>query len=179
MVQLTPTAMVLKILNNRQQYKDAGLTLVELIVVIAILVMLMVSAVFILRPDQKRKKAQDEKRLSDISMLERAINEYLVDNGNYPDEANVTRISTTLPPGSPGSLASSTAGWINQDLSRYVARLPLDPINDGNYYYSYRHTVNAYELNARLEYLTEYAVNSYDGGNDDALFEAGNNLTIL
>lgn len=164
-----------------QQIKEneSGLSLFELTIVVFILLMLLLSTVLLLQPAERRKKGKDERRLSDISAIDRAINEYLVDYGNYPDSEDVTRTSTSLPSGSPGPLSSSSTGWINQDLSSYISRLPLDPDNDDTYFYSYRHTQNAYELNARLEILTEYSNNASDGGDENDIYEIGNDLTIL
>jgi len=39
------------------------------------------------------------------------------------------------------------------------------------------HNDNGYELNVRLEILTEYSTD--DGGNDTEVYEIGNNLNII
>lgn len=124
-----------------------------------------------------RAKARDDKRLGDMVTFERAVNEYFQANGSYPDTDDTTRTSITLPLGNLGPVGLVTDGWIDSDMSAYIPKLPTDPINDATYYYSYRHTTNSYEFNAVLEVLTEYSTG--DGGDDDALYEVGNNLTVL
>ena len=122
-------------------------------------------------------KARDQVRLSDISTLDRAISEFALDNKRYPDIVDIPRTSTSLPGGNSGPFESAYAGWIDEDLSAYIPKLPVDPINDVSYFYSYQHNATSYELNARLESLEEYMEN--DGGNNVGLYEIGNNLTLL
>ena len=111
-------------------------------------------------------RGRDEKRLSDLAALDRAINEYKLDNKGFPDAVDTTRYSNALPVGNAGPLAKSSDGWIDVDLTNYLVRLPVDPTNDDTYRYSYRHTQYSYEINAVLEYDTTAMLN--DGGDDDA-----------
>jgi prepilin-type N-terminal cleavage/methylation domain-containing protein len=153
-----------------------GFTIVELVIVIAVIMILVTASVVLIDPVAKKKRARDNKRLSDVSTIDRAINEYLLDKGDYPDQADTLRESTTLPLGS-SALVNAVGGWIAADLSKYTSRLPIDPLNDGTYHYSYYHTVSSYELDAPLEYLTEEAQN--DGGDDPQVYEMGNDLTLI
>ncbi len=153
-----------------------GVTIVELILVITLITILATTIMVILKPEEKKAKARDNKRLSDISLLDRVINEYLLDYSDYPDLFDVLRDSTTLP-GTSVSLDTAAAGWIDEDLSEYTSRLPIDPINDVTYRYYYYHGDSGYELNAVMEYLTDEAVN--DGGDDPARYEVGNELTLI
>jgi hypothetical protein len=123
-----------------------------------------------------KSRARDDRRLSDINILDQAINEYLLDNGDYPDVVGTLRDSTSLPSGNT-SLDNSSDGWIDADLSKYTAKLPVDPLNDATYHYSYYHNITGYELNAVLEYYTEYA--QEDGGDDPDIYEMGNNTTLI
>jgi hypothetical protein len=108
--------------------------------------------------------------------LDRAITEYKVDEGSYPDTVDTLRTSTVLPAGST-ALTNVRTGWIAQNLSAYASRLPIDPINDATYFYSYYHDADTYELNARLEY--NFDLMTSDGGNDPNLYEVGNNLGLI
>lgn len=62
--------------------KEKGFTLIELLVVIAIIGIL--SSVVITSLGTTRIKAQDSSRVSFISQLERALELYYADNGQYP-----------------------------------------------------------------------------------------------
>ncbi len=169
-------AMVHKIPKDTLSH-EAGLTLIEILVV-SILVMILFTILFIaFNPVQYRAKARDEKRLSDLSTLDRMINEYNVDHNTYPDTVNTLRKSTLLPGGNSGPLQSVTVGWIKQNLSSYGTKLPVDPVNDATYYYSYKQNGTSYELDTVLEYYTDKSAN--DGGNSSTIYELGNNLTLL
>lgn len=141
-----------------------------------ILMIFISTAVLAIRPEERRKQSRDHKRLSDMQLLDRLINEYVTDFGFYPDEADAVRDSITLPENNL-DLASSTAGWINADFSKYNSKLPLDPLNESSYIYSYVHNGNSYELNALLESMPDKA--SGDGGNDSNVYELGNNLELI
>jgi len=154
-----------------------GFTLVELVIAVGIILTLL-SASFIIYSGNLRynEKSRDIKRLSDLSLLERCINEYKMDNNSLPDTAGILRTSTTLPSGST-DLANSSSGWIKTDLSSYTSRLPIDPLNNSEYYYVYFHNGSSYEINAKLEHLTEDM--QKDGGNDDEVYEMGDNLQLI
>jgi type II secretory pathway pseudopilin PulG len=153
-----------------------GYTLVELVTITALILVLF--SVLLVNFDVfgNKKKARDVKRLSDMALLDRVISEYQVDNKVYPDMEGVLRISTVLPGGS-SRLENTTSGWIDENLANYTSKLPVDPVNDGTYFYSYIHDNSGYELNARLEAETGQMQN--DGGNDPALYETGSNLLLI
>ena len=129
------------------------------------------------RPAESQAKARDGKRLSDMQVLARVVDEFRIDTGDYPDFMDALRKSTVLPESNAGPLESPVRGWIKQDLSRYNVKLPLDPQNDENYYYSYKKTTTGYELNAVLEYYLQYAQD--DGGSSPAIYELGTDLGII
>ena len=153
-----------------------GLTFVELLAAITLSVVLLGVITLYLNPKEMQKKARDVKRLSDLTKIERAINEYRMANGKYPGFSGVTVISTALPPGAT-QLQSSSRGWINSDLSAFIEMMPTDPINDSSYYYSYAPDDTSYELDARLEYYSDKMIG--DGGNDPEAYEVGTNLFLM
>lgn len=166
--------MVLKIHN-----RTSGFTLVELGVGIAILLIISSFAVLTLRPAEMYASGRDKKRLSDISLLERMITEYYIDNEVYPGVENVIYLSTALPSGNTGPLQNPATGWIGPgvDFSTYNVKLPTDPENSATYRYSYTFYETTFELNAVLEASPE--VMSGDGGDDSSVYEVGNDLTLL
>lgn len=153
-----------------------GFTLIELMVVFLILALVYSFVVLAIKPGEIRQKAHDVVRIADINKISAAIEAYISDRGVPPDSANVTRTSTvSLSSGSPS--LSNGQGWIGENLSRYLEKLPLDPINANSYYYRYRHNGVKYEIDALLEYYFEAA--SKDGGNDALRYERGTGLTIF
>lgn len=155
-----------------------GVTLVELLTTMTFVLILITVITILVNPSEKKAQARDQKRLSDISKLDRIINEYLVDNGYYPDEENVTRVSNQLPLGNGGPFENSTTGWVKGNFSRYTTLFPIDPTNEDIYVYKFRHTQSSYELNAVLETFDD-GLNSKDGGNSDTTYEVGNDLSLL
>jgi hypothetical protein len=104
------------------------------------------------------------------------MSEFLLDNKRYPDQSNIIRKSNVLPAGS-SDLSNSNPGWIYENLSSYTEKLPIDPLNDEDYFYSYIHDDTGYEISVKLEYYKEKMEN--DNGNDNFSYEIGTNLNLL
>ena len=168
------TVMAFKTPNHN---RTAGITVVEVLITITLSAIILGMVLLTANPLEPQAKARDQKRLSDLANLERVINEYKLDNNSYPDDVDTLRTSTTLPAASVGPLEKILDGWITADFSPYATKLPLDPKNDAPYFYSYQHTSTGYELNTVLEYYSDLMLD--DGGTDSAVYETGNNLTIL
>lgn len=168
--------MLLYILKAHNQ---KGQTLVDLLVYIAVTAILLSVVILSINPTEQQRRARDEKRLADLSALETAIIEYRIDFDTLPDAVDTLRQSTVLPTGNIGPLFDLGGdGWIDADFSNYRnSILPIDPLNDGTYFYTYQHDGTYYELNATMEYLTTEM--STDGGNDPDLYEVGDSLTII
>jgi len=143
---------------------NKAFTLVELVVSISAL--LLISSVLLLNvnPGESKKKSRDNKRLLDISEIERSINEYMLDNNSYPGVPNVLYKSTNI-------------NWIPSSLSKYISVLPIDPLNTSDNYYYYINNGNSYEITARLEYFSDLMAN--DNGNQQNTYEVGNNLNLI
>ncbi|OGC63429.1 hypothetical protein A2264_01735 [candidate division WWE3 bacterium RIFOXYA2_FULL_46_9] len=153
-----------------------GFTIFE--VVLSAIIIMIATGVIVLYVNRSEltAKARDNKRLSNLNTIEQAVIEFKIDNGSYPDLPDTLRtsdVSTTAG----YAVYKSEFGWIAADLSLCGNTLPVDPINDDTYRYSYQHDTNTYELNAVLEYFTEKSQN--DGGNNQTVFETGDNLTLI
>ena len=64
-------------LNSKKKNKSSGFTLLELLIVIAIIAILSVALVIVLNPSETLKKARDSQRISDLSTLKTAIGLYI------------------------------------------------------------------------------------------------------
>jgi general secretion pathway protein G len=120
--------------------KQSGFTLLELLIVIVIIGIL---ALLILpNITSAPKKARDTKRKTDLTAIQKGLEEYFVDNNAYP-----------------AALSALTVG-----SAPILKTVPADPTNTGNYTYVYSPTpsggpYSSYTLTACLE-------NNGDSGTD-------------
>lgn len=97
--------------------KRKGFTLVELLIVIAIIALLATLVIVSLRSAQE--KARDAKRVADVKQIQSAAELYYSDNNNYPAPNPNTWAQLAL------------------DLDTYLSGLPVDPNNSATSYYGY------------------------------------------
>ncbi len=175
------------------QFKKS-FTLVELMIVTAILAILSAIVIFALNPARLFDNFRDSKRVTDIVTLNKAISfleSWNISGMNYgtstfiylslPD-ASTSCSSYTLPTLAvgysyackPTSTYKNTdgTGWVPLNFAvsssnNYLSVLPVDPINDATYYYSY-FPGGSYELIARLKNSKSQSIND-NGFYDDAL----------
>ena len=181
-------------------------TLVELMIVIAILAILSAIVIFTLNPSELFKKNRDSRRIADMQTLYKGITfmESWITSGINYGNANTIYISLpdssatcssyalpTLPTGYIYNCVTSTnlrktdsTGWIPVDFTvsnnnNYITQLPVDPINSIEYYYSYN-PGGSFEVNAFLEsneYISKFGSN--DGGDSFNTYETGTSLTSI
>lgn len=195
-------------MGNNMNNSKKGFTLVELLIVIAILAILSVAVVLVLNPVELVRQSRDSTRISDMAALNSAIAVYLTDvstpglggNNNAACSSatyNCT-YSTTTAPFNGGATSctnvntSSTidgTGWVSIDFTKIVAgtplsRLPVDPINNAQHLYAYGCNGLNYKLGTTMESLkygdpsTGYARNTLDGGSANGWYEIGNKLSL-
>lgn len=179
-----------------------GFTLVELLVVIAIVAILAAVVVLIVNPIEMTRRGRDANRLTDLANLQQAINIaaqeattsgvailcYGAIGQPTPDEELCSGSSTTNG-GNNTDRSPNGNGWIKVNLSAQksvsVPTLPIDPINDDTYKYTYSSDGVGWEINAVLEsdqYKNKMAA---DGGNANdvdagtAKYEVGSKLTLI
>ena len=116
--------------------------------------------VVVVNPLVQIQKAQDSKRKSDLSQIQKALETYYQDNGKYPSSNNSTPLHRIK------RLDGTTADW-GQEFQPYMSILPKDPSSPSkNYIY---HSVST-------DGQTYYLYTNLDrGGNDpQACFSNGN-----
>ena len=182
-----------------------GFTLLELLIVIAILAVLASVSFVSLNPGELLKRARDSKRLSELKSLDKALSIYESQSTNpsmgsssvvylsLPDTSQ-TCASYTLPQAPPGYSYNcvteqnlrkvDSTGWVPVNLSSLtigspLSKLPTDPVNDQTYYYSYVQG-GSYMLTSLAESglnkVTEQAIT--DGGRMPGTFELGTDLSL-
>ena len=104
-----------------------GATLAELMVAIAIIVFLSSLAITILQSTQA--KARDTIRANDLQLIDKALQIYYQDNGQYPATEGQWW-GTCAEDACHGDWGVVTADWIPDLSPRYISYLPLDPLPD-------------------------------------------------
>ncbi len=165
--------------------KPSGFTLVELLVVIAIIAVLAAVIVLIINPLELTRRSRDAARLTDLSNLQQAIN-VAVQEATTSGAAILCKDAGSYPcngSSHTGTRASNGSGWIKTDLSAQksvsVPTLPVDPINDATYHYTYCANDDAWEINTVLESDQLSNKMTGDGGGEDDKYEVGSNLALI
>lgn len=133
-----------------------GFTLIELLVVISIIGLLAAAGLATFSSAQKR--ARDARRKADIKAIETALQSWYTVYGSYT-QPEALCVDTSI--GSNNCVVPNppASDWhANSDLRDlvpdYMTELPLDPINNTTYRYSYEPTNDGgqgYDLCATLE----------------------------
>jgi prepilin-type N-terminal cleavage/methylation domain-containing protein len=168
--------------------KQKGFTLVEMLVVIAIIAILAGAVLLAINPVATMQKSRDTTRLNDMDALRSAINIALTEGEIRLIDMAAAETSVTS-----GQAVDGTTGYVRFDipgfgtpeaktgLGRYIPALPLDPTNDATegLVYTFISTVDNYEINCLLEYPDNDVKMTNDGGDDPTLYEIGTDLTLL
>lgn len=185
-----------------------GFTLVELMIVIAILAILAAIVIFALNPAELFRRARDSQRMSDLRVLSSAVSYYLADvttpyldgatntlctGGSGADTIFATAANSSAPLG--WTWINSTArtvdgnGWLKINFTSSsaapIGQLPMDPSNNGPtgtpstmYVFACDTTLN-YELNANMESTSYKLKEPDDGGDISVIYEIGTDIVNL
>jgi len=178
--------------------KKSSFTLVELMIVLAILAILAAVIIFAIKPGNIIDQTNDYKRVSDLNNISKSINYLntiqlgLLNLGSpttiyvsLPDNTSTTCNSYALPSLPTGYIyacknttdykKNDATGWIpinfrESDNSNILSSLPVDPTNNLTYYYTY-FPGGSFELTAQLTKGRDSSIN--DNGNSTLLYETG------
>ena len=131
-----------------------GFTLVELLVVMAIIAILATVIIGGFRSSQMR--GRDAQRKSDLKQVANALEIFFTDYGKYPPASGVAIAACSYNPGTGAGSAClwgsrTSTGTITDGKTTYMRTVPADPINSHNYVYRVSSTQNMFQLFARLE----------------------------
>jgi prepilin-type N-terminal cleavage/methylation domain-containing protein len=116
----------------KESKASAGFTLVEILVVIAIIGVIAAGFITILNPANHLKGSRDSKRKSDLRQIQTGLELYRADNGIYPGNGSIT-----------------CGGNLTSGSITYISNIPCDPRADRSY--SYNSSGSTYTLDACLE----------------------------
>lgn len=164
-----------------------GFTLVELLVVIAIIAILATVVILIINPLELMRRSRDSTRLKDLDNLQQAINVSLQEGSMSSNPVSILCKSSGSYPctgsSNNGTRATNGDGWVKADLAAQnavtVPTLPVDPVNDSDYHYTYCADNDTYELNTTLESDSLRGKMASDGGNAYDKYEVGSNYFLI
>lgn len=175
-----------------------GFTIIELLIVIAILGVLAVALLITINPGEAQKKTRDAERLSHLKTLQILLDQFINDGKNATGAivgatgANSSALTAN------NSQACGASSWLGIDTCAYGATVPLDPNNGvtrtfitgatatppttGTFTAQYRARISGsdYEVNVMQESAANASKISSDGGNNNGQWvEIGTSLTLL
>lgn len=159
-------------------YSHKGFTLLELLIVIAVVAALSAVVILVLNPAELLRQARDSNRVADLTALKKALSLFLLDVPGGSLAPLYTTCYMSAPLGiattttrcgnlfsasgainATSSVASSTmrkvngTGWIPVNFNAMSTKapfgaLPVDPINNATYYYAYAASSSIFEIDA-------------------------------
>jgi prepilin-type N-terminal cleavage/methylation domain-containing protein len=204
--QISQTLVLFCIVMYKMNLRSS-FTLIELLIVLAIVAILSVVVILTLNPAELLKQARDSNRLSDLSTLNSALGVFNTDvAGGFMGTSSIVYVSIpdttsscanlglpTLPGGWSYNCATATStrntegtGWIPVNLKLIsfgssLSSLPVDPINttSSNLYYTYISGGGSWKISATSLESQKYAFRATsDGGSSDTSYEVGSGLTL-
>jgi prepilin-type N-terminal cleavage/methylation domain-containing protein len=191
--------------NNKNILKSSSFTLIELIIVLAIISILVTILIATIKPIEIFKKTRDSKRIADLKNIEKTIDLLYSTYPNFNElnyaSTNIVYISLkddsptcssyisqlpSLPPGYQYRCSANPqnidgTGWIPIPFNNFdiinLANLPIDPINKPPYYYTFV-VGGSYAVYAQLEDPKNQASKN-DQDNYPHLYSVGTNKRLI
>jgi prepilin-type N-terminal cleavage/methylation domain-containing protein len=120
-------------MNINTKRKSKGFTLLEILLVIAAIGILAAIVLVAINPNRQLAQVRDAQRRSDINTIYKALEQYLIDNGSYPNSVNTnfkeicnTGNKTTTDTLNPTTLCDNKAD-LRVLVPTYLAAMPSDP----------------------------------------------------
>jgi len=176
-----------------------GFTLIELIIVIALIALLATTVILVINPVKIFQEARDSQRIADLGQMNSAMSLMLATSSSQPtlgpSAANcyvhkagqncTTRYISATTSTVSTSQGVTGSGWVPVNLGSTPAipAWPIDPSNNTTNFYSYAYdNSNSWEFTAKMESARYTAgtddVTGTDGGNKPDLFEVGTNVGL-
>ncbi len=154
--------------QKRQRRKETFLrrhrafTLAELMITMGIIAILAVFVLYTLNPVKQITSAKDTDRIYNKKMLQDALYQYLLDTGGLP--AGIPADTTNTKPICRQTKTDATCVNLDVLVPKYVAQIPLDPLEKNANYNGYRVYSNKGRAEVSATYMGISEVSLISGG---------------
>lgn len=176
------TYVVTKIPNDGKNPGCLVMLIIGAVAFVPIVAILAAVAVLAINPLELTRQSRDAARLSDGAILAKVINEEHMQNQTdfCSGAASCTGKSNQ------DSTALDGTGWVKMvipvsaipDPMNKGPMLPIDPINDATYFYTYCSDGQNWEIDFQLESEKYKSKMLEDGGDSDIYYEVGSDMTL-
>ncbi|HYM65197.1 MAG TPA: type II secretion system protein GspG [Candidatus Sulfotelmatobacter sp.] len=130
--------------------KNRGFTLIELIIVTAIVALISIATLAVLNPFGQFNKARDARIKSDLSQVQKALESYYQDNGKYPSVSSNCSYDISGNNGDGNDCIEWGKSW-----QPYMNVVPKDPSSGHTYVYYATADRQSYFIYASLNRATD------------------------
>lgn len=118
-----------------RDFKKKGFTLIELLVVISIISLL--ASVVLASLNTVREHARDSTRITQVREIQKALELYYSDNGNYPHSYTLSLQYDSTAAHTINSTTETDWRAFMESLKPHINSTVVDPINDSTYNFKY------------------------------------------
>gem|GEM_PF-408513 len=116
--------------------RSGGFTLLEVLLVVAIIAILVGITIFAFNPARQLGTGRNAQRMSDLEQINAALDQYFIKNFHYPRSVPTTTLKEICDTGnvpSPSSIECTNLVDLSELVPDYLAAIPKDPLSGGNY----------------------------------------------
>jgi type IV pilus assembly protein PilA len=130
----------------RKERNKKGFTLLEILLVIAIIAILASIIIVALNPSKQLADSRNAERRADVNTIINAIYQYAIDNdGDFPDDIPVTSTCSAVTEEICIATLCTSFTDLNDLIPDYIVDIPEDPLNEsvtGSGYAAVQHTTS-------------------------------------